>query len=172
MFKKGQEYWLSGIPQWPSWSICGFGSDKVSLWSLTVSFVFYILHSNTYFGNALAARAALTVLTIHERDNLNVMAADVGKTMLSLLQAVAKDSGVLTNVRQLGAIAAAEMTLDMPRAGFKVFQEALKLGAFVRPMGNTLYWLPPFNTDKQTLEKLANITLEAIHCVNTKGTCA
>lgn len=130
------------------------------------------LHSNTYFGNALACRAALTVLTIHERDNLNAMANQLGETMKELMQLIAKESGVLTNVRQLGAITAAEMTLEFPRAGFKLFQEALRLGAFVRPMGNTLYWLPPFNTDKQTLEKLANITLEAIHCVKQNNVCA
>jgi adenosylmethionine-8-amino-7-oxononanoate aminotransferase len=48
------------------------------------------------------------------------------------------------------------------RLGYKVFHNALNLGAFLRPLGNTLYWLPPFVTTDETLHELKAITHAAI----------
>jgi len=44
----------------------------------------------------------------------------------------------------------------------KIYQEALNKGALIRPLGNTLYWLPPLNTDTTTIGKLSEITLHSI----------
>jgi adenosylmethionine-8-amino-7-oxononanoate aminotransferase len=46
--------------------------------------------------------------------------------------------------------------------GYAVYQQAVKLGALLRPLGNTLYWLPPLNTSKDTLYELKEITQKAI----------
>jgi adenosylmethionine-8-amino-7-oxononanoate aminotransferase len=46
--------------------------------------------------------------------------------------------------------------------GYKVYQEAVKLGALLRPLGNTLYWVPPLNISAEVLYKLKEITQEAI----------
>lgn len=121
------------------------------------------LHSNTYCGNALAASIALEVLQIHEEEDINSQANQLGEWMLDAMKAIADETGCLTSMRHVGAMVAAELTLPQARAGFELFQIALKKGAFLRPLGNTLYWLPPLNTKKQTIEKLAKITLESIH---------
>ena len=44
-------------------------------------------------------------------------------------------------------------------------QLALKNGALLRPIGQTLYWLPPLTTDNATIVKLAEITLKSIHAL-------
>ncbi|HBC71812.1 MAG TPA: adenosylmethionine--8-amino-7-oxononanoate transaminase, partial [Coxiellaceae bacterium] len=49
------------------------------------------------------------------------------------------------------------------RYGYKIFQEATKLGAFMRPLGNTIYWLPPLNIKQSTLMHLSEITSRAIN---------
>ncbi|HLF66899.1 MAG TPA: adenosylmethionine--8-amino-7-oxononanoate transaminase, partial [Gammaproteobacteria bacterium] len=41
--------------------------------------------------------------------------------------------------------------------------EAVKLGALLRPLGNTIYWMPPLNIKNEELAELKNITLQAIH---------
>jgi adenosylmethionine-8-amino-7-oxononanoate aminotransferase len=38
-------------------------------------------------------------------------------------------------------------------------------GALLRPLGNTLYWLPPLNTDAACVEELAGITIDSIRAV-------
>jgi len=80
-----------------------------------------------------------------------------------LLHEVADQSGKLTNVRGVGAVVAADL-VDMGeyRIGNEVYQQALKYGALIRPIGKTLYWLPPLNTNKETIGKLAEITLNSI----------
>lgn len=48
------------------------------------------------------------------------------------------------------------------RIGYQIFQKALQLGAWLRPLGNTIYWLPPLNTPLFVLEELKDISILAI----------
>lgn len=123
------------------------------------------LHSNTYSGNALAASIANEVFNIHAEDNINQNANQLGNTMKKHMLLLKEELGCLSNIRSLGAMVACDLNLSKNRAGFEVFKAALKRGAFLRPLGNTLYWLPPLTSSEQTIENLANITLEAIKSV-------
>ena len=57
------------------------------------------------------------------------------------------------------------LPVENKRIGHLLGQEALKRGALLRPLGETVYWLPPLNTDNDTIDKLAEITLHSIHAV-------
>lgn len=122
------------------------------------------LHSNTYSGNPLAVSAALaTIKTIHH-EKILVQAKNLGTIMLDHLSQVAKVSGKLKNVRGIGAVVAADLVdAGSNRIGNEVYQHALKCGALIRPIGKTLYWLPPLNTDEEIIGKLAEITLNSIN---------
>lgn len=122
------------------------------------------LHSHTYSGNALAASIALETLTIIEEENICAQANQIGEYMLTLMKDVATKTQQLKNVRQIGAMVAADLICDDPkrRLGFEVYQQATKLGALLRPIANTIYWLPPITTDSETLNLLAEITEKAI----------
>ena len=48
------------------------------------------------------------------------------------------------------------------RLGFRVFQEAVKLGALLRTLENTIYWLLPLNTGRDTVDEMKEITVKAI----------
>lgn len=82
------------------------------------------------------------------------------------MQEVAIRTERLTNIRIIGAIAAADLCLSEKeknqRIGYQIFQAAIKLGAWLRPLGNTIYWLPPLNTPLPVLEELKEITITAI----------
>ncbi len=125
------------------------------------------LHSHTYSGNALAASVALATLQIIEEQALCERANYLQKFMMHLLQDIADQTGQLTNLRGIGAIVAADLidAHNIQRYGYKIFQEAVKRGALLRPLGNTLYWLPPLNIEENTLHDLKVITLEAIQSV-------
>jgi adenosylmethionine-8-amino-7-oxononanoate aminotransferase len=124
------------------------------------------LHSHTFSKNPLAVQAALTTLQSMQSLNINEMARQLGTQMLRHFSEVAIQSGKLTNIRSIGAIVAGDLVeSDKPRIGFRLQQAALERGALVRPIGNTLYWLPPINTEQETIEKLAEITLNSIKAV-------
>jgi len=122
------------------------------------------LHSHTHSGNALAASVANEVLAIMQEERLCERAAAMGDIMRNHLQDIADRTQRLTKVRALGAIAAADIIPSSPqeRAGFAVYQKASQLGAILRPLGNTIYWLPPLTTDDETLLKLKEITEKAL----------
>ncbi len=125
------------------------------------------LHSHTFSGNALAAAVALECLTILKDENIYAQVRSKETILKKLMEEVAAITGKLTNIRVIGAIAAAGLVLTeeqkKQRIGYQIFQEAIKKGAWLRPLGNTIYWLPPLNIDINTLEKLKDIT---IHSVN------
>ncbi|CEG56838.1 adenosylmethionine--8-amino-7-oxononanoate transaminase [Legionella fallonii] len=128
------------------------------------------LHSHTYSGNPLAVSAALaTIKTMHEEQIIS-QAQQLGDNMFKWLTQVAEATGKLHNVRGIGALVAADlMPIGNYRIGNEVYQQALKYGALIRPIGRTLYWLPPLNTDKETIGKLAEITLNSINAAYTKA---
>lgn len=125
------------------------------------------LHSHTFSGNALAAAVALECLTVLEEENIYLQVQKKETILKSLMQEVADVTKKLTNVRAMGAVVAADLVLSkeqqVQRVGYQIFQEAVKLGAWLRPLGNTLYWLPPLNIDISVLKTLQNITIKAMH---------
>ncbi|CEK10715.1 adenosylmethionine--8-amino-7-oxononanoate transaminase [Legionella hackeliae] len=124
------------------------------------------LHSHTYSCNALAVSAALATLNAMEEENTNQQAMDLEFTMRTLLAEIASITGRLTNVRSMGAMVAADlMEIKGKRIGYELYKEAIHRGALLRPIGNTLYWLPPLNTDTKTIESLAEITLNSIKAI-------
>lgn len=119
-------------------------------------------HSHTYGGNALAAAVALETLRIYEEENIYSRIQTEQSILYENMLAVAEQTQCLREVRQFGWMAAADLIVQSPNAGFKVFQQALAQGALLRPLGNTIYWLPPLNCKHQTLEELTAITIKAI----------
>ena len=127
------------------------------------------LHSNTYSGNALGAAAALATLEVMEREHIVANSPALQTKMMAQMQAVGRKTGRLSNIRGLGGIVAADLLLEperrQQRVGYAIFQEAVKLGALLRPLGNTLYWFPPLNSELTDIDILADITESAIRKV-------
>ena len=121
------------------------------------------MHSHTHSGNTLASAVALATLQLIEREQVldyinNTLSPTMHNTMLEIAQSTQK----LHNVRALGGVVAADLKSTEPRAGYKLYQKAVELGALMRPLGNTIYWLPPLNTDTKTINKLGEILLELL----------
>jgi adenosylmethionine-8-amino-7-oxononanoate aminotransferase len=128
------------------------------------------LHSNTYSGNPLAVSAALATIKTMQNENIISQSQILGETMLDYFKEVASQSGKLINIRGVGSVVAADLVaVGDYRIGNEVYQQALKYGALIRPIGTTLYWLPPLNTDKETIGKLAEITLNSIEAAYIKA---
>ncbi len=125
------------------------------------------LHSHTHSGNALAAAVALECMKVLEEEDIYSQVRIIEPVLYELMSDVALKTKRLTNIRNIGAMVAADLVLtkrqQSQRYGYRVFQEAVKLGALLRPLGNTIYWLPPLNTSRTVLLKLSKITIASIN---------
>jgi adenosylmethionine-8-amino-7-oxononanoate aminotransferase len=104
------------------------------------------LHSHSYTGNALACRAACAVLDLFERDD--VIAANERKAarFVAAAAALAHHPGV-RDFRHLGMIWAFEVPTGRGDFAERAFELALARGVLLRPIGNTVYFMPPYVVD-------------------------
>nr|WP_164082981.1 aminotransferase class III-fold pyridoxal phosphate-dependent enzyme [Stenotrophomonas pavanii] len=128
------------------------------------------LHSHSYTGNPLACAAALATLDIFRDDD--VIARNRGiASVMGTLAAPFSDHPHVADVRQAGMVVAFELSRDgnrrtpfdpALRLGLHAYKAALKRGVVLRPLGDVLYWMPPYCVDDEQLELLAHATLAAI----------
>jgi adenosylmethionine---8-amino-7-oxononanoate aminotransferase len=105
------------------------------------------LHSHSYTGNPLACRAACAVLDLFERDG--VLAANERKAarFVARADALAHHRNV-RDFRHLGMIWAFEVQSDEPAFAARAFELALERGVLLRPIGRTVYFMPPYIVDE------------------------
>ena len=101
------------------------------------------LHSHSYTGNALACRAALAVLDIFADDD--VIAANRAKSQrwLEAAGALAKHPKV-RDFRKCGMIFAFDVATARPGFARHFFEAALAREMLLRPIGRTVYFMPPY----------------------------
>jgi len=119
------------------------------------------LHSHSYTGNPLACRAALAVLDIFAADD--VLAANRAKAarFTELLAGVAAHPRV-RNFRHTGMIWAFEIA-DAPAGFSRDFHiRALRQGLFLRPIGDTVYFMPPYVIEEAEMRLMAEVSLQLL----------
>jgi adenosylmethionine-8-amino-7-oxononanoate aminotransferase len=121
------------------------------------------LHSHSYTGNALACAAANATLDIFEDDNVIEKNRITSQYMGEKLQEFLKLENV-ASIRQTGMICAVELKGYLPklRMGLKVYQYGLENGVLLRPLGNVIYFMPPYIITRTEIDKIMNVAIEAI----------
>ncbi|MCI4567815.1 adenosylmethionine--8-amino-7-oxononanoate transaminase [Lysobacter sp. CFH 32150] len=128
------------------------------------------LHSHSYTGNPLACAAALRSLQIFDEDGVLARNRVTATRMTELAAPLAAHSHV-ADVRQAGMIVAFELTRHGDkctpfdpalRIGLRAYRAALERGVVLRPLGDVLYWMPPYCIDEEQLVLLAETTRTAI----------
>jgi adenosylmethionine-8-amino-7-oxononanoate aminotransferase len=130
------------------------------------------LHSHSYTGNPLACRAALATLDIFEKENILEKNKVLAKK-LSDAFAWAKEDGRIIHFRQTGMILAFDIKPEYLCENFskEFFVNALHQGVLVRPIGSTIYVMPPYiiNDDEIThLSKGIQVSLNTTMSGNLK----
>ena len=119
------------------------------------------LHSHSYTGNALACRAALATLDIFEADD--VIATNRGKAAAITAQAAALSQHErVRDFRTTGMIWAFEVRVDVARVARKIYESALARELLLRPIGSTVYFMPPYTIDEEEQALLIQRTLEVV----------
>lgn len=119
------------------------------------------LHSHSYTGNALACRAALATLDIFERDDVIANNACKAERFTASAASLAGHPKVQAFRRQ-GMIWAFEVRSDNPRFGRDFALAALEHGLLLRPIGRTVYFMPPYIIDDAQWTLLVEGTIACI----------
>ena len=116
------------------------------------------MHSHSYTGNPLACRAALATLQIFEEDD--VLAANHVKSakLTAALQPLAQHAKV-RNFRNRGMIWAFDAIDAAPDFSRRFFATAVQHELLMRPIGATVYLMPPYILDDDEIAGLAANTL-------------
>ena len=119
------------------------------------------LHSHSYTGNPLACRAALATLDIFERENVlavNLERANMVDGFLAPLHAHPR----VRHARRLGMIWAWDIADAPANFARRYARHALAHGLLLRPIGATLYAMPPYVLEEDTARHLADGALAAL----------
>jgi len=128
------------------------------------------LHSHSYTGNALACRAALATLDLFEREN-TLAANRLLAQVMAESAAAFEDHPHVAEVRQTGMILAIELVKHKPdrkpypwqeRRGLRAYRHGLARGVLLRPLGNVIYFMPPYVIAPDEIRYMAEVAGEAI----------
>lgn len=129
------------------------------------------LHSHSYTGNALSCAAANASLDIFESENILENNKILAKKMWAECEALIDHPNV-AEVRQTGMILAIEMCKNkktkeaypwQERRGLKVYLHGLEKGILLRPLGNVIYFMPPYVITEDEIELMTHVAKEGIN---------
>ena len=122
-------------------------------------------HSSSYTGNAIACAAAVANLEIWRMEPVREQIAALAAAQEQCLEGLEGDPH-FANGRQIGTITAVELT---GRAGGYLDNVALSLrskllarGVLLRPLGNTVYVMPPYCATADELKSVYEKLAEAV----------
>ena len=123
------------------------------------------LHSHSFTGNPLGCAAARASLAIFREDHTlernRLLAARMGTRAREL-----EDHPHVAEVRQHGMIVAIEMVRDkasrtpypwQERRGLAVYRHALERGVLLRPVGNVVYFMPPYVITPDEIDLMVDV---------------
>ena len=128
------------------------------------------LHSHSFTGNPLGCSAALATLDIFAEDDVIEANRQRARAMREAVTAL-EDHPHVAEVRQTGMILAIEMVKEkqtkesypwQERRGLKVYRHALERGVLLRPLGNVIYFMPPYVISQDEIELMAETAIAGI----------
>ena len=128
------------------------------------------MSSDGYPGNHRAWSVALETRAIFRDETVlgrnRVLAAHLAKRLAPL-----REHPNVADVRQTGMIAAIELVADKPgrrpfpateRRGLRVYLHGLQHGVLLRPLGDVVYFMPPYVVTEQEIDLLVDTAIAGI----------
>lgn len=124
------------------------------------------LHSHSYTGNPLACTAALATLDIFRNDDVINKNKQLSKSLKNVFSWAEAETPI-ENLRQTGMILAFDIKKDGAPKNFakEFFKTALSKEILVRPIGHTIYVMPPYTISHEELDMLSNGIKETLAIV-------
>jgi adenosylmethionine-8-amino-7-oxononanoate aminotransferase len=130
---------------------------------------FYYGHS--FCGNPLGAAVACEVLRVYRDERILERAMAKGARIAGAFAELGALRGVARTraVGMIGALDLAGGSGYLADIGWRVYDEALRRGAYLRPLGNVIYVAPPINVPDADLDRLLAIVGESVAAVLGRG---
>jgi adenosylmethionine-8-amino-7-oxononanoate aminotransferase len=128
------------------------------------------LHSHSYTGNPLACAAANATLALFREEPVLQRNRATAARLAASVEHL-RDHPHVAEIRQRGMILAIEVVKDratrepfawQERRGLRIYRHALERGALIRPLGTTVYFMPPYVIEPTEIELLARVATEGI----------
>lgn len=129
------------------------------------------LHSHSYSGNALGCAVAVETLKIFEEEDILLKNIEKSRILKEKIENAIKDIPYVGEYRQLGMVGAIELVKDKEtkeafhwkeRVGYGIYKIALEKGVLLRPLGNIVYFMPPYIIKEEEIDYMINIARESI----------
>jgi len=129
-------------------------------------------HGHSFTANPLACTAALASLDLLEKKEspLNILAIEKSNRKFADDLENFAERGQIKNIRNKGTILAFEIISGkdeyLNSIGSIVTDKALSKGVYIRPLGNTVYIMPPYCITEEELSKIFRTIIEILEEVN------
>jgi adenosylmethionine-8-amino-7-oxononanoate aminotransferase len=127
------------------------------------------LHSHTFTANPIACAAGRASLAVFEAEAVLERLPVRIEAMARRRRSVAERCPAVRHHRQAGMIAAFEVAPRNERSapndgrlGLRLREAAMRRGVLLRPLHDTIYWMPALCIDDVALDRLADVTAEVI----------
>ena len=114
------------------------------------------LHAHTYSANPLACAAAIAGIDVLTSEEIQLRIQRIGEQHKSFSEKI-RNHPKVQSVRHLGVIFALDLKVEIERYGKlrdQLFDHYMEHGVFLRPLGNTIYILPPYVITSKQLDKI------------------
>ncbi|QUI24175.1 adenosylmethionine--8-amino-7-oxononanoate transaminase [Vallitalea pronyensis] len=129
------------------------------------------LHSHSYSGNPLGCAIAVETLKIFEEEQVieknRETAAYMKEKAIKMLQHIPQ----VGDIRFMGMVGAIELVKDRntkepfdwkQRVGYEIYRIAVSKGVLLRPLGNIIYFMPPYVIAKFEIDYMIQVAKESI----------
>lgn len=130
------------------------------------------MHSHSYTGNPISCAVACESLNIFRDENIIENNMSKSSYINERISSRAAEHPYIGEYRQTGMIGALELVEDkaskMPfdwskRVGYEIYKLALKRGVLLRPLGNVIYFMPPYIVSERDIDLMTEVAFESIN---------
>ncbi|MCT4509461.1 MAG: adenosylmethionine--8-amino-7-oxononanoate transaminase [Tepidibacter sp.] len=129
------------------------------------------LHSHSYSGNALGCSVAVETLNIFKDEKIIEKNIIKSNLLREKVENILDELPHIGEYRQLGMIGAIELVKNKEtkegfdwksRVGYQIYKIALKKGVLLRPLGNVIYFMPPYVISDKEMDLMVNTARDSI----------
>ncbi|WIF96179.1 adenosylmethionine--8-amino-7-oxononanoate transaminase [Caminicella sporogenes] len=129
------------------------------------------LHSHSYSGNPLGCAVAVETLKIFKEDNIIEKNKIKAQILRKKVEEKIDDIPHVGEYRQIGMIGAIELVKDKKtkesfdwreRVGYQIYKRAVEKGVLLRPLGNIIYFMPPYIISEEEIDFMVQTAIDSI----------
>jgi adenosylmethionine-8-amino-7-oxononanoate aminotransferase len=131
-----------------------------------------LFHGHSFTANPIACSAALASLDLLQREDCLPRIQNISHRHLEFMKRI-REFPVVRNVRSLGTIMAFELNTGKDEyinsIGANLTREALLNGLYLRPLGNTVYLMPPYCITEKEMDQVYTFLVHYLESFQSAG---